>query len=229
VALATLLRSATELQYLDISNNDIDDEGIEALVPALANCSHSEELWIHDNPSITTRGWQRLLCDTTSVNATFLSNHSLSYLGDEIDENETIGYLLQLNCRNDKKEVATIKILKCHNDFDMLPFFQWEFKVLPLVLGWLERASECEMPDDFEPNIEGRKLSTIYNSSGVCHSCTLRLLLEKNRKDFFWIWKDRMRGIKSNSTRSPLSQGLCPLSSRLSFSFSFSFLLLFVY
>ena len=117
VALATLLRSATELQYLDIANNDIDDEGIEALVPALANCSHSEELWIHDNPSITTRGWQRLLCDTTSVNATFLSNHSLSYLGDEIDENETIGSLLRLNCRNDKKEVATIKILKCHNEY----------------------------------------------------------------------------------------------------------------
>ena len=44
----------------------------------------------------------------------------------------------------------------------MLPFFEWEFKVLPLVLSWLERASEYEMPEDFEPNIEERKLSTIY-------------------------------------------------------------------
>ena len=55
-----------------------------------------------------------------------------------------------------------IKILQSHDDFDMLPFFEWEFKVLPLVLSWLERASECEMPEDFEPNIEPRKLSTIY-------------------------------------------------------------------
>jgi len=52
--------------------------------------------------------------------------------------------------------------LQNHNDFDMLPFFEWEFKVLPLVLGWLERASVCDMPRDFEPNIDKRKLSTIY-------------------------------------------------------------------
>ena len=70
--------------------------------------------------------------------------------------------LLELNRRHDKKEVATIKILQCHNDFDMLPFFEWEFKVLPLVVNWLERASVCDMPEDFEPNIEERKLSTIY-------------------------------------------------------------------
>ena len=55
-----------------------------------------------------------------------------------------------------------IKILQCHNDLDMLPFFEWEFKVLPLVLSWLERASVLEMPAGFEPNIEERKLSTIY-------------------------------------------------------------------
>ena len=44
----------------------------------------------------------------------------------------------------------------------MLPFFEWEFKVLPLALHWLERASEFEMPRGLEPNIEERKLSTIY-------------------------------------------------------------------
>ena len=30
------------------------------------------------------------------------------------------------------------------------------------MLNWLERASVCDMPEDFEPNIEERKLSTIY-------------------------------------------------------------------
>ena len=61
VALATLLRcSATKLQYLNISNNEIDDEGIEALVPALTNCSCLEDLHLLSNPSITTRGWQSL-------------------------------------------------------------------------------------------------------------------------------------------------------------------------
>ena len=122
-------------------------------------------LYLDNNPSITAVGWQsfsQTLCNTSSVNATFLSNHTLFNLGDEADENAIIGPLLDLNERNDKKEVATIKILQSHDDFDMLPFFEWEFKVLPLVVGWLERASECEIPQDFEPDIERRKLSAIY-------------------------------------------------------------------
>ena len=80
----------------------------------------------------------------------------------DASENGMIGPLVELNERNDKKEVATIKILQCHSDIDMLPFFEWEFKVLPLVLSWLERASVLFMPAGFEPNIEQRKLSTIY-------------------------------------------------------------------
>ena len=84
-------------------------------------------------------------------------------MGNEGDDaSEIVRSLLELNARDDKKEVATIKILQSHKDFDMQPFFEWEFKVLPLVVGWLERASECEMPEGFEPNIEERKLSTIY-------------------------------------------------------------------
>ena len=224
VALATLLRcSATELEYLNISRNEIGDEGIEALVPALANCSHLERLFLSNNPSITTRGWQslatileapnsnlkelfiarnnnvddevaaafanalannrtlhtlgmtnnpitavgweafsKLLCDTSGVNATFLSNHTLRYVGHEQQENAIIEPLLELNRRDDKKEVATIKILHNHEDFDMQPFFEWEFKFLPLALGWLERASSTPLPRDFEPNIEPSKLSTIY-------------------------------------------------------------------
>lgn len=222
VALATLLQaSAIELQYLFIANNEINDEGIEALVPSLKNCSHLRELWVCTNTSITTRGWQSLasilespnsnlqglkittnniddeavaafanalrnntklhkmlmwdnpsittigwqtfskaLCHTSSVNSTFLSNHTLRSVG--TFTNEIMHSLLLLNHRHNKKEVAMIKILKSHEDFDMLPFFEWEFKVLPLVISWLERASACEMPQGFEPNIEPRKLSTIF-------------------------------------------------------------------
>ena len=119
-------------------------------------------IYLNNNP-ITDDGWDafsKLLCDSSSVNATFLSNHTLQYVSS--DANAIIGPLLDLNERNDKKEVATIKILQSHDDFDMQPFFEWEFKVLPLVLGWLETASVLEMPENFEPNIERRKLSTIY-------------------------------------------------------------------
>ena len=237
-ALATLLQcSTTELWYLCISNNDIDDEGIEALVPALANnCNHLKYLCINASESITTKGWQRIatilesptckleqfeatgkaynddwelpwlqiqnnidddaaaafasslvnnhtlrelklngnplitangwqdfsnvLCNTTSVNKTFLSNHTLTEL--LVRAPPLLQPYLSLNYDSDKKEVATIKILQHHYDVDMQPFFEWEFKCLPMVVGWLERASSIRMQRGFEPNIERRKLSCIY-------------------------------------------------------------------
>ena len=225
VALATLLLcSATELQNLYLSNNDIGDEGIEALVPALTTCSHLKQLHLCDSPLITTRGWQRFatileasnsnleelyiyrnnvdddavasfasaltnnnmlykldlddnlsitavgwqalsnpLCNTSSVNATFLSNHTLWYVGANENTNDVnFIRLLKLNQRTNKKKVAMIKILQTHDDVDVLPFFEWEFKVLPMVLRWLERASSFRMPRGFQPNIDRRKLSTIY-------------------------------------------------------------------
>ena len=61
-----------------------------------------------------------------------------------------------------KKEVAIIKILRHHEEFDMQPFFEWEFKVLPMILDWFERASACEMPAGFDAKLGERKLSCIY-------------------------------------------------------------------
>ena len=59
--LSTLLScSATRLKYLNLSNNEINDEGIDALVPGLTNCSHLKTLKLDNNTSITLRGWQQL-------------------------------------------------------------------------------------------------------------------------------------------------------------------------
>ena len=57
---SSIQSSAKELQYLYLSNNEVIDEGIEALVPALANCNRLEYLHLSRNPSITTLGWQSL-------------------------------------------------------------------------------------------------------------------------------------------------------------------------
>ena len=71
------------------------------------------------------------------------------------------------------------KILK-HHKLDMTPFFEWEFKVLPLIIKWFEEAASClkgsedygnnpnyihpcpELLPEVEVNIEGRKQSSIY-------------------------------------------------------------------
>lgn len=204
--LATLLRcSATQLKFLYLDNNEIDDEGIDAMVPALKDSSKLQTLYMNDNSSITLRGWQtlanileapnsnhlttlsiqrnniddqaatafasallnnrmltvlnvnvnsitnggwkafsNLLCDTTSINATFLSNHTLTYLTSNADTRASLQPLFTLNKIKDKKEVAIIKILQHHIDFDMTPFFEWEFKVLPLMIDWFEKASTVD-------------------------------------------------------------------------------------
>jgi len=213
IALATLLQnSATELWHLDLGNNELDDEGIDALVPVLSKCTKLDELYIDDNPSITPRGWQhlanilkapasnletlsinrnniddqvltfmidalannntlvslffmdgnqvtakgwealsKLLCDESSDNSTFLSNHTLN----DIDFSKKnisqdlrplirtlrLRSVLALNVVEDKKQVAIIKTYRRNfRNLDMLPFFEWEFKILPLMIDWLEKA-----------------------------------------------------------------------------------------
>jgi len=225
-ALATLLQHSTNgLQNLELSQNGIDDKGIDSLVPVLAKLSKLTTLNLGHNRLVSMRGWQsiatlledpnsklqsltvcenniddqtasvfinalssnctlqkldlgafqsgligyslsterlqnfsNLLCDTSSVNSTYRSNHTLTRL-DNMTQH-ALKPLLTSNRNDDKKEVATIKVLKHHNDFDMKPFFEWEFKVLPLVISWLERASFYRT--GFDANIEGRKLSSIY-------------------------------------------------------------------
>ena len=65
-----------------------------------------------------------------------------------------------LNKNYDKKQVAINKILTHHDDFNLHSFFKLDLKMLPIMIGWFERANECVR--DFEANIERRKLSAIY-------------------------------------------------------------------
>jgi len=225
MTLATLLRnSVTNLETLDLESNEINDEGLDVLVPALKSCYQLRTLWLSRNESITSKGWQylasileapnsnlkdlaltgnnvddkaltsfadamknnrsfevislgsiasdsidgeasrafsKLICDTSSINSTFLSNHTLTYVT-QLSNTAPLQPIFRLNERKDKKEVAMIKILQHHDDFDMTPFFEWEFKVLPLMIEWFERASSITMPDNFQSNIGPRKLSSIY-------------------------------------------------------------------
>ena len=141
-------------------------------LPSLVNNCTLTNLGVHAN-SITEEGsikaFSKLLCDTTSINSTFQSNHTLSNLG-RLGTSGASQSLLDLNLdrSNNKKEAAIIKILQHHNDFDMTPFFEWEFKVLPLVINWHEKASSITMPDNFKPNIGPGSSHVSINLFEVC-------------------------------------------------------------
>jgi len=164
--LATILENPnSNLKELNLyGRSNFDDKALTVFARSLINNRSLHTLNLNDNQAITDEGWKVLsksLCDTSSVNSTFLSNHTLRFSG-RLNGVPSLQPLFTLNKIKDKKEVAIIKILQNHNDFDMTPFFEWEFKVLPLMTGWFERASVIDMPKDYEPNIEPRKLSSIY-------------------------------------------------------------------
>ncbi|KAK1734035.1 leucine-rich repeat protein [Skeletonema marinoi] len=120
----------------------LDDDGAIALANGLIG-NKSLKTVEFSRSGITERGWtafSKLLCDTSSVNNTYLSNHTLETLGGYgVHTPSDIMKYLKLN-RVSQKNAALRKILDSHPDIDVEPLFQWKLKCLPLVVRWLESA-----------------------------------------------------------------------------------------
>lgn len=191
--LAMLLeRPNSSLEEIYLANNDIGDEGALIFANALVGNYKLKIIYLlYSNNGITAEGWgvfSKALCDTSTLNKTFLSNHTLEILGeppnfdvqyvsdDESEDTQVMSVVfdieasLELNrSSNDKRQVAIKKILKHHHHFDMQPFL----KVLPISVLWFERARSVarsiEEEDQLEniqnvdeAGIDKRKLSVIY-------------------------------------------------------------------
>ena len=168
-ALVTLLQDTNnnlEHLFLGISNLSIWN----ALVSALASNNKLEGLYLYcdgeSGAEIYRIGWSafsRTLCNTSSINATYSSNHTLKVIGGYLSGTipDGVSSLLDMNSSgNDKKQIAIMKILRYHPHFDMEPFFEWDEKLLPVVVHWFDRARACTGVD--AANIDRRKLDTIY-------------------------------------------------------------------
>ena len=108
----------------------------------------------------------KLLCDTSSVNKTYLSNHTLTHVSHKgntlYTEREAVEYM-KLNRENkkNKSRAATIKILENHSHFITHPFFQWDIKALPMIINWFSKAAVCTI--GYGKKIRVNKLSSIYD------------------------------------------------------------------
>ena len=166
-ALASLLQDPNcKISELVLVNNNINVEYAAVLANGLKGNSKVEKLdlsssnlTLTDTPnSITDNGWAaftRVLCNASSVNDTYLSNHTLNYLGKpraEVEEDGTwatvahvslpanLSSILELNRGTDKKCVATQKIFLRHLHLDMSPLLEWDLKVLPVAVSWFHKA-----------------------------------------------------------------------------------------
>mmetsp|Transcript_13925 Transcript_13925/g.25418 ORF Transcript_13925/g.25418 Transcript_13925/m.25418 type:complete len:392 (-) Transcript_13925:168-1343(-) len=167
-ALATLLQDPNgNLTWIGLEKNrTIDDNCATVLTNSLkVNCK-LESLcfsFSSNNIAITDNGWDafsQVLCNTSNVNATYLSNHTLNNLGRKVNLPVNLTSLLELNSGIDKRQVAVQKILRHHTHLDMEPFLEWDLKVLPLAVSWFDRARVYAQND--ESNVDARKLSAIY-------------------------------------------------------------------
>ena len=164
-ALATLLEDPnSNIQTLDLETNQIDNEGATAIADSLANNTTLKKLDLDQNQfDASVLGiFCTVLCNTSSVNDTHRSNHTLKKLvlldserGQHVDNLATV---LNLNKGTNKRHVAIKKILKYHPNMDTEPLFEWDadeeadgeqtLKALPYVIDWFKRAKEAVADED---------------------------------------------------------------------------------
>jgi len=155
VIAASFVDPECRLEELNLERSNIGDEGVTTLVKGLQSNNRLARMYLYGS-TITESGWNAfipILCDTSSINATHGSNHTLQVLGGTYNLPKDVETLLHLNSEQDKSRVAAAKILRTHRHLDMRPLFGWEFGLLPYVIAWLERFAESRLD---------LKLSSVY-------------------------------------------------------------------
>ncbi|KAK1733714.1 hypothetical protein QTG54_015569 [Skeletonema marinoi] len=182
--LSTSLQSDTcHLESLLIGSINLRDDGAEVLARGLIGNQFLKCLHLCQVTPFTPAGWNAFitaLCDTSSVNNTYLSNHTfhefyMSNYEEGFDIDESVVLYLQLN-KEHPEHAARCKILMNHAHLNMAPLLQWELKFLPLAVGWFERAKPCvtlsiqekfpnprrRVLDESEEVFQSRILTSVY-------------------------------------------------------------------
>jgi len=193
-ALSNVLKSPnSQLSHLVLNYNSFGDNGANILASSLANNVSLKILYLF-RCNITDEGWKafaKLICDSSSVNKTHLSNHTLFELGIGKSRNHSslftrdVTPFLNYNKEGAKEKVAVKKIIKAHQNISMHPFFEWDLKVLPVAVKWFDNAISTA---NSTSTIQQRKLSAIYqfirgNPLLYIKGCSKRELSELQHKD----------------------------------------------
>ena len=174
-AIITLLSDKnSSLHTLGLNNNRIGNEGGISIANSLVNNKVLRNLFMYDHPTDqgTWDAFARILCNKSSINSIYSSNHTLEKIVFTHQISSELDSLLDLNEGTNKINVAIKKILKYHPNIDMEPLFEWnmegegerDLKALPYVVAWFNRAEEAVEGDEEggSYNIDERKLTAIY-------------------------------------------------------------------
>ena len=151
-AFAAILQNPhSALEKLDLGGNSIDDDVLVSFANSLIGNNKLKELFIDEleEEEIAITNWDALLnvlCNKSSIDTTFNSNHTLQRVfdpeyKDESDLPSGLQALLELNRENTEMEAARRKIINAHfsGDFSMQPFIDMDLKTLPHAVAWMAR------------------------------------------------------------------------------------------
>jgi len=189
----------SNLKDMTLRSNNIENMGVMSFIKGLAHNTKFEALYLFNNHvDIRIEGaFSKALCDTSSINSTFDSNHTFIDVRLTNDNEEGPGEmygdhllsLLTMNECTNKKHVAIKKILRYHPNLDMADLFELDLvegernlKGLPRVIDWFEKAREAVTEEDEEDGgytVEGRKLSAIYQ---FVHTMPLQFVPASHRE-----------------------------------------------
>ena len=178
-ALASILEDPNcNIRYLSLPDNYIDIGGVTVIANSLASNTKLAQLNLQNNVfdiSDAEGIFTRLLCNTSTINDTYSSNHTLEKYNVTVRQSHAgpiLASLLKLNRIANKGHVAIRKILRFHPDIDMSKLFDWDaedeqtLKALPFVVAWFEKGREAiaELNSIQRESyyIDKRELSAIY-------------------------------------------------------------------
>jgi len=131
---------------LSITGGDlVTDEVLVSVASALVNNNSLQQLCFFGR-DLTDVGWSALehtLCNKTSIDTIYDSNHTLGYRGMIMMAPLTVTCLLKLNEGKDKEEVARQKIIQYYfledNDGNMHELMKMDMEMMPHVFGCFGR------------------------------------------------------------------------------------------
>ncbi|KAK1733364.1 leucine-rich repeat protein [Skeletonema marinoi] len=203
-----LLSARCRLQRLSLNGMDFGDDGAKALGVGLAGnqslrCLHFDNA----DTNLTVRGWSAfstVLCDTSSINNTYLSNHYVGELYDDYEDDDDIideSRVLVYSRLNEQhpQYAAKCKILMSHPHLDMKTFLRCDLKFLPLAIAWFERAKPCTTLTIRESDeaFQSRELTAMYEF--VRERSTD--VLERREALISEAWKDQITMAKEETKR----------------------------
>ena len=218
--LSRLFQSACPLETLLLEGMNIGDEGAEVLANGLVGNTSLKHLAITlDSAGIASAGWSalsKLLCDDSSINNTYQSNHTLEHIGGDYycrlnpdggpdlfhsrghfrDLPSKLARYLKINRMYPSSNAAKMKIYNSHPDIPVDIFFQNELKFLPLIVSWFADYRDTTRTR-IKRAIQKRELSAVYKFIRAMPMLVVKRV-KSQKKTIFWAICDLFGLVSSN-------------------------------